>query len=602
MVKHIRVLLKGKNSRIRGPYLWFLDVITVKIKSSQFVVSDQDPECHVAKLMILDSCDIMKFTTMFSSLSLLLSHRSRSSFLSRRNTWLSFVFTILAWQHQTFRAGDSLPPTPLLVLMMPYWSIMRVPAYVGLLLSSLAFWSNGTTSLCMAFDVKATALLSMPSMPVAMTDRSAFQGWNLASTTTVSSPCRRTRGMSLYANDSSSSSSSKGMDDKNKNNNNDEYKSLTSPVLERVRIDGVSVSSKGFHVLVETSRRQIVPLKVTNDPSDSQQATTPESLTICQLLSGVDMAGAILPPELLSRLLVHHVEEKWQDLLDDSQADGGDNDDNANDDGNDDDVYGGRQMSSIKEELKSLLTPQEQKVLDFVKETLPEDQDFYKDATPWIQSRIRLPQATLDQLTLVPVPVDYDEDMDDTAHGINWRCRLACALPDLKDRIVVDVYNPDILAPLAFNYNPHTSLLFTCLALALRYKAPIVLEQPELSSSSSSSSWMAFPTEDILDRDFPQRTTVSKLQQQSSRVAQNIERGFEIHKLTGALQIAMRLGDEMAVERIRAKLDEYDSLQDLPTLGSTSTTASISTSPSMAMDSDQLDDGLSDDLDKNILQ
>jgi hypothetical protein len=90
--------------------------------------------------------------------------------------------------------------------------------------------------------------------------------------------------------------------------------------------------------------------------------------------------------------------------------------------------------------------------------------------------------------------------------------------------------------------------------LALRYKAPIVLE---------NLGDVDVPKD--LDQDFPQRTTVAKLQQQSTRVTQNIERGFEIHKLTGALQIAMKLGDQGAVEKIRAKLDEYDSMSDLPT-------------------------------------
>jgi hypothetical protein len=437
---------------------------------------------------------------------------------------------------------------------------MNAQVYIGLILS-LAWWSN---------DGKAL-IPKLPSvMSLAVTDRPALPCW--VASTSVSSCCGR-RGMELLAKVSSSK------DDKDDN--------ASSPVLERIRIDGVSISPKGFHVLLETSGRQIVPLKVTNDPADSQRATSPESLTICQLLSGVDMAGAILPPESLSRLLVHHVEEKWQDILDESDTDGAADEDNK--------LESGHSGNSIKEGIKNLLSPQEQKVLEFVKKTLPENQDFYKDAHPWLQSRIRLPQVTLDQLTLVPVVhEDVSNDGKDETTKVTWNCRLHCALPDLKDRIVLDVVKPDVLAPLAFNYDPDSSLLFTCLALALRYKAPIVLEQ------SGQSSLRAFQTEDILERDFPQRTTVSTLQQQSSRVAENIERGFEIHKLTGALQIAMRLGDEKAVERIRAKLDEYDSLHDLPTIGSSCSTR---TTTSSDKDEGQLDDDFSlDDLDKNILQ
>ncbi|KAL3900446.1 MAG: hypothetical protein SGARI_006243, partial [Bacillariaceae sp.] len=100
---------------------------------------------------------------------------------------------------------------------------------------------------------------------------------------------------------------------------------------------------------------------------------------------------------------------------------------------------------------------------------------------------------------------------------------------------------------------------------------------------------------------FPQRTTVGKLQQQSSRVTENIERGFEIHKLQGALTIAMKMGDEKAVEKIRAKLDEYDSMQDLPTTTATTTTK-MTTTRVQEEEEESADGGSLDDLDKNSLQ
>ena len=87
------------------------------------------------------------------------------------------------------------------------------------------------------------------------------------------------------------------------------------------------------------------------------------------------------------------------------------------------------------------------------------------------------------------------------------------------------------------------------------------------------------------------------MQQQSTRVTENIERGFEIHKLQGALSIAMKMGDQQAVEKIRAKLDEYDSMQDLPT-----TTATTTSATTLEDDHKEDDQGSLDDLDKNILQ
>ena len=52
----------------------------------------------------------------------------------------------------------------------------------------------------------------------------------------------------------------------------------------------------------------ILPLPITRDPQDAYAATSPQALTLIQLLSGVDMAGAILPPETLSKMAVLHCE------------------------------------------------------------------------------------------------------------------------------------------------------------------------------------------------------------------------------------------------------------------------------------------------------
>lgn len=359
----------------------------------------------------------------------------------------------------------------------------------------------------------------------------------------------------------------------NDDNSDDNVSSPTVPVLERLQVAGVSVSPKGFHVLLQkpsTSSEDscYLPLKVTNGPVDAVAATSPESLTLCQLLSGVDMAGAILPPELLSKLVVYHIEDKKQHKED--------------------------------EEGDAEMTPVEQRILDDVQKALSKfstSEDTYKDAHEWFQSRIRLPQITLDQLTLIPTTAKSN-------NKLQWKCRLECALPEWKEQIVLRDVQPELLASLAFQYDPDTSLLFTCIALALRYKAPIVMEVP--ANSGDDSDTIAYPktlTAQELDKAFPSRTTVGKLQQQSTRVTENIERGFEIHKLQGALTIAMKMGDEKAIEKIRAKLDEYDSMQDLPmtTTKSTTTTTGMA-DDSNDEDSDGDDGGSLDDLDKNILQ
>jgi hypothetical protein len=380
----------------------------------------------------------------------------------------------------------------------------------------------------------------------------------------------------------------------------------STSVVERLRINGVSVSPKGFHVLLESTtgkrsgrsdagerdsneknlqkssketekaptnngKNSVLPLKMTNDPADAFAATSPESLTLCQLLSGVDMAGAILPPELLGTIVACHVEDKLDALYEDDEDKIEPNDTKKKDEAT----------------FTPVVSPIEGKIWEYLQnqQALLREQNLFGSSQQSADSssssfRVQMPQVTLDQLTLRP-------SSEEGSSSSTWQCKLECALPEWKERIVVDVRS-DLVASLAYNYDPEASPLFTCIALALRYKAPIVLEDSQTPQTNQlgDSYWSS---KDELDRDFPQRTTLENLQQQSTRVTQNIEKGFEINKLTGALQIAMRLGDKAAAEKIRAKLDEYDSMEDLPTLQSKDETKS-----------DQR--YRLDDLDNNILQ
>ena len=358
----------------------------------------------------------------------------------------------------------------------------------------------------------------------------------------------------------------------------------SSSVVERLKINGVSVSPKGFHVLLESTSGgrgrtsnpktadvkeqhheksgenvsgDVLPLKMTNNPDDAYAATSPESLTLCQLLSGVDMGGAILPPEILGKLVICHVEDKLESLYDYDDDEEDEDDETAN------------------AVFTPALSPVESKFWEYLKnqEALMREQNLFdskKTQEKASSYKTQLPQITLDQLTLQPLSQSDDGASDEPT----WQCKLECALPEWKERIVVDVQS-DVMASLAYNYDPESSPLFTCIALALRYKAPIVLKDerttpppndagtPGTGSTKTGAYWSS---PDDLNREFPQRTTLASLNEQSTRVTQNIERGFEIHKLTGALQIAQRLGDTRAAAKIRAKLDEYDSMEDLPTL------------------------------------
>jgi hypothetical protein len=67
-----------------------------------------------------------------------------------------------------------------------------------------------------------------------------------------------------------------------------------------------------------------------------------------------------------------------------------------------------------------------------------------------------------------------------------------------------------------------------------------------------------------LTQHFPMYKTRHDLSQTTKRVHHNIERGFQVNKLQSALRLAMEKGDVAAMTKIRAALDQVDSMQELP--------------------------------------
>mmetsp|Transcript_4125 Transcript_4125/g.6035 ORF Transcript_4125/g.6035 Transcript_4125/m.6035 type:complete len:482 (+) Transcript_4125:189-1634(+) len=152
--------------------------------------------------------------------------------------------------------------------------------------------------------------------------------------------------------------------------------------------------------------------------------------------------------------------------------------------------------------------------------------------------------------------------------NVNHRWVLQCSFPEIGKVTICPT--PNIVEEISYEFDDKTSTNFLCLALALRYRAPIVLETWEDGDSStegaSSSSANFIESQEELNENFPLFKTVESLKDQSNRVHENIERGFEIQKLTGALRIAMEKGDKAAASMIQEKLDQFDSLDELPTI------------------------------------
>ena len=265
------------------------------------------------------------------------------------------------------------------------------------------------------------------------------------------------------------------------------------PRIRRLSIAGVSVSPHGFWLMLQVPQEGIWPVQLTQSSVDAYSATTPEALTILQLIAGVDMAGAILPPDVLSKMVVLGCEA-------DPSID-------------------------IAEQL-----------LARVYALLPEGSFSYTETPDWYKAKIRLPQVMLNEVRMMPLS-------------------LECSIRNIGS-LSLRLSDP-VVKEVCYNFDNVTSSAFLAVALALRYNAPLVLgETAKLDTLNE---------EDITQK-FPMYSSVGTLQDTSQRVTKNIARGFEVNNLQGALRIAMDRGDVRAVERIREKLDEYDKMDDLPTL------------------------------------
>lgn len=335
----------------------------------------------------------------------------------------------------------------------------------------------------------------------------------------------------------------------------------SSITLRRLDPIGVSVSKDGFLALLSTSipsnkgadehSRVVLPIRITTDPIDEVAASSVEALTFIQLLGyDIDMgAAAVLPPRLLQDLVALHCTHNNEAVQDEG-------------------------CSIIQEVL----------VRD-----LPNGVSFY-EANPWQRSRVKFPNIILNGVRLelpVSVAADFDNGEEsllacngETLPVIPFRFLLECSVDgkpletclfsedeELSDKELKNKSEP--LQATSYHYGP-ASAAFTAISLSFRYKCPI-----SISLSSLIDAQKLHPTSFITceDADFeasvndvlPKWKSADDLRGQTERIDKNLMSGFEANKLEGALKIALEKGDEVAAQKIREKLEKYDSFEDLPT-------------------------------------
>jgi len=348
-------------------------------------------------------------------------------------------------------------------------------------------------------------------------------------------------------------------------------------------IRGVSVSPMGFLALLSTptlkSRENAddasmdenkqksvedfitLGIRISNDRNDESSSSSPEALTFIQLISGVDMAGAILPPQLLQHLASLHCAS----------------------------TAAGDDQEARKEIEKSIVA------------VLP-DGTSYVDATAWHRGQMRYPNVVLNSVELrlpvfeegerfvhrlrqwdllsspslqgselrTPLPVQFSLECKVNGYPLTVPLFSEQIPPSTEDASKAVTRNqPRDIAPSSsfldkatYSYTP-ASAAFIALSLALRYKTPIVIQTPTLRLLQETLPPCTF-LDAALKRSLPQWKSVASLVDQSNDVMRNVQTGFQANKWQGALRIALQKGDVEAVRKIRDKLKEFDSFDDLP--------------------------------------
>ena len=231
------------------------------------------------------------------------------------------------------------------------------------------------------------------------------------------------------------------------------------------------------------------------------------------------MAGAVLPPDVLARMVVLHVVQNGEQSSSSAFS--------ANDDDD--------KLQKLRNAIHKSQPPQDH------------DDDDSSGSYDW-QQLPELPTATLDQLTLVQN--NQDEE--------SWHCRFQVRL-DQYDLQLEFQPSPESLKQLQICSEAYeTTEAWWGLALALRYKAPIVVE----SSSNDRNKYPKATSLDELQNQFPQLLTAQTLHSNAQRLTTNIETAFaetKHSKWYKALEIAHQKGDIQAAEKIQALIHQLES-------------------------------------------
>lgn len=296
--------------------------------------------------------------------------------------------------------------------------------------------------------------------------------------------------------------------------------------VRRLNMKGVSVSPIGFVMLYQTPNNLILPLRVTSSALDYHFTTTPESLTVCQLMTGVDMAGLIFNPDVLNCIVglfcsasCNKEDDKEIMVVEDElgldssnffETEDEDWEDNEHDD----------EMCTVEF------------VHQFLSTTL--GRSSYEEANTWQKSRCVFPKISLDSVRIdIPTFADENSDYDSPILQTKSFKRIKDVIMDQGDQYcslipvpfkftlecrvdgdkALDIHlysesslmkmifndettlkdfrrSENILHDVCYNHDKETSAAFLALSLALRYRCPVVMTSRALDAISNIQETM----------------------------------------------------------------------------------------------------------------
>lgn len=330
------------------------------------------------------------------------------------------------------------------------------------------------------------------------------------------------------------------------NNKIDEINEKDESKNRRLSFLGASVSPSGFIALLSTSSTNgastVLPIQISTTSEDEVSASSVEALTFLQLLAGVDMASeGVLPVQTLESIIALNCSLT--------------NDEDQNKDSE-------PQTSTPRKIMNDALG----------------DLD-YATASPWQRVRVKMPKVGLNE-----VCITSDDTQESSMNGApiaNVKFILECSVEGKSFPVELSIpVAQDLSSSASFTSGElkENVVSFYSLALALRYKVPITISSTCLDAlspyilcnpdgnniSEEITLDQSSPCENTLRKAYPKWKSATSLQFQSSRALKTIERGFQANRLDGALRIAIEKGDKEAEQKIREKMKEFESLDDLP--------------------------------------